>query len=39
MGSTANIRMEIRGTSTAEPSLTVDPKVGIYLDGAYLAPQ
>ncbi len=37
MGSTANIRMEIRGMSTAEPSLTIDPKVGIYLDGAYIA--
>ncbi|MCZ6830752.1 MAG: TonB-dependent receptor [Gammaproteobacteria bacterium] len=37
MGSSVNIRMEIRGMSTAEPSLTVDPKVGIYLDGAYIA--
>ncbi len=37
MGSSANIRMEIRGMSTAEPSLTVDPKVGVYLDGAYIA--
>lgn len=37
MGSSANIRMEIRGMSTAEPSLTIDPKVGIYLDGAYIA--
>jgi iron complex outermembrane recepter protein len=37
MGSTANIRMDIRGMSTAEPSLTVDPKVGVYLDGAYIA--
>ncbi len=37
LGSGANIRMEIRGMSTAEPSLTIDPKVGIYLDGAYIA--
>lgn len=37
MGSSANIRMEIRGMSSAEPSFTIDPKVGIYLDGAYIA--
>jgi iron complex outermembrane recepter protein len=37
LGSTANIRVSIRGLGTAEPSLTVDPKVGVYLDGAYIA--
>lgn len=37
MGSKFNIRMNIRGQATAEPSLTIDPKVGIYLDGAYIA--
>lgn len=37
LGSSFNIRMTIRGQGTAEPSLAVDPKVGIYLDGAYIA--
>ena len=37
LGSTANIRVSIRGRGTAEPSLAVDPKVGVYLDGAYIA--
>ncbi len=36
-GSAGNIRASIRGISTGEPSLAVDPKVGMYLDGAYLA--
>ena len=37
IGSTFNIGMNIRGLGTAEPSLAIDPKVGIYLDGVYLA--
>ena len=37
LGSNSNIRVSIRGIGTAEPSLAVDPKVGIYLDGAYIA--
>ncbi|MEH6569052.1 MAG: TonB-dependent receptor [Halioglobus sp.] len=37
LGSAFNIRVSIRGLGTAEPSLSVDPKVGIYLDGAYVA--
>ena len=37
LASKFNIRMSIRGNGTAEPSLAVDPKVGIYLDGAYIA--
>jgi iron complex outermembrane receptor protein len=37
LGSSFNIRVAIRGTGTAEPSLAVDPKVGVYLDGAYVA--
>ncbi len=37
LGSSYNIRMNIRGLGTAEPSLAVDPKVGIYLDGVYIA--
>ncbi len=37
IGSKFNIRMYIRGKGTAEPSLTIDPKVGIYLDGVYMA--
>ncbi len=36
-GSAGNIRTNIRGISTGEPSLTVDPKVGLYLDGVYIA--
>jgi iron complex outermembrane receptor protein len=37
LGSSYNIRMDIRGLGTAEPSLAVDPKVGMYLDGVYIA--
>ena len=37
LGSSYNIRMDIRGLGTAEPSLAVDPKVGVYLDGVYIA--
>lgn len=37
MGSKFNIRMDIRGLGTAEPSLAIDPKVGVYLDGIYIA--
>ncbi|GAA4879157.1 TonB-dependent receptor [Ferrimonas pelagia] len=36
-GSSFNVAMNIRGNSTSEPSLAVDPKVGMYLDGVYLA--
>jgi iron complex outermembrane recepter protein len=36
-GSAGNIRTNIRGVSTGEPSLTVDPKVGMYVDGVYVA--
>ncbi|GEN40942.1 TonB-dependent receptor [Pseudoalteromonas nigrifaciens] len=36
-GSTFNVGMDIRGLGTSEPSLAIDPKVGIYLDGVYLA--
>ncbi len=36
-GSAGNIRTNIRGVSTGEPSLAVDPKVGMYVDGAYIA--
>ena len=37
LGSSFNIRMSVRGLGTAEPSLAIDPKVGVYLDGAYIA--
>ncbi|NIB39818.1 TonB-dependent receptor [Pseudomaricurvus alkylphenolicus] len=37
LGSKYNVRMNIRGMGTAEPSLAVDPKVGVYLDGVYMA--
>jgi len=37
MGGNKNIRMSIRGLGTAEPAMAVDPKVGIYLDGVYMA--
>lgn len=37
IGSNYNIRMDVRGLGTAEPSLAVDPKVGVYLDGVYIA--
>ena len=33
----AGTKVVIRGLGTNEPSLGVDPKVGIYLDGVYLA--
>ena len=36
-GSAGNIRTNIRGVSTGDPSLAVDPKVGMYVDGAYIA--
>ncbi len=36
-GSAGNIRTSIRGVSTGEPSLAIDPKVGMYVDGAYIA--
>ena len=36
-GSAGNIRTSIRGVSTGDPSLAVDPKVGMYVDGAYIA--
>ncbi|GAB3103667.1 TonB-dependent receptor [Aestuariicella hydrocarbonica] len=35
--SSFNIRMNIRGNGTAEPSLAIDPKVGLYIDGVYIA--
>ena len=37
IGSAFNVGVTIRGLGTLEPSLAVDPKVGIYLDGVYLA--
>ncbi|MGO2349488.1 TonB-dependent receptor [Pseudoalteromonas nigrifaciens] len=37
IGSPFNVGVNIRGLGTNEPSLAVDPKVGIYLDGVYLA--
>lgn len=37
LGSSYNISMSIRGLATADPSLAIDPKVGIYLDGVYIA--
>lgn len=37
IGSAYNVGVTIRGLGTLEPSLAVDPKVGIYLDGVYLA--
>lgn len=37
MGSSNNITVNIRGMETAEPSLSIDPKIGIYLDGVYMA--
>lgn len=36
-GSAGNIRTNIRGVSTGDPSLAIDPKVGLYVDGAYIA--
>ncbi|MDG1731426.1 MAG: TonB-dependent receptor [Thalassotalea sp.] len=37
IGSAFNVGVNIRGLGTNEPSLGVDPKVGIYVDGVYLA--
>lgn len=37
IGSSYNVGANIRGLGVAEPSLAVDPKVGVYLDGVYLA--
>jgi len=37
MGSNYNIGAFIRGLGNGEPSLAIDPKVGIYLDGVYIA--
>lgn len=37
IGSAYNVGVSIRGLGTASPSLAIDPKVGIYLDGVYLA--
>ncbi|WP_371185584.1 TonB-dependent receptor [Thalassotalea maritima] len=37
IGSSFNVGINIRGLGVSEPSLAIDPKVGIYLDGVYLA--
>ncbi len=37
IGSSFNVGAILRGQGTAEPSFAIDPKVGIYLDGVYLA--
>jgi iron complex outermembrane receptor protein len=37
IGSPFNIGANIRGLGVAEPSLSIDPKVGIYIDGVYMA--
>lgn len=37
IGSSYNLGVSIRGLGTASPSLAIDPKVGIYVDGVYLA--
>ncbi len=37
IGSSFNVGINIRGLGVTEPSLAIDPKVGIYLDGVYLA--
>ena len=37
LGSSNNITVNIRGIGTAEASLSIDPKTGIYLDGVYIA--
>lgn len=37
IGSSYNVGATLRGQGTAEPSFAIDPKVGIYLDGVYLA--
>lgn len=36
-GSNNNITINIRGMGVADPSLSIDPKTGIYLDGVYIA--
>jgi len=36
-GSAANIATSIRGIANGEPLLTVDSKVALYVDGAYIA--
>ncbi|MBN7795600.1 TonB-dependent receptor [Parahaliea mediterranea] len=35
--SSANVGMSIRGLSSGDPSFASDPKVGLYLDGVYIA--
>lgn len=37
IGSAYNVGVNIRGLGTASPSLAIDPKVGIYVDGVYMA--
>ena len=37
IGSAYNVGVTMRGIGTASPSLGIDPKVGIYVDGVYLA--
>ncbi|GAC14509.1 TonB-dependent receptor [Aliiglaciecola lipolytica] len=37
IGSSYNVGVNIRGLGTASPSLAIDPKVGIYIDGVYMA--
>ena len=37
IGSAFNVGVNIRGLGSNEPSLAVDPKVGVYVDGVYLA--
>lgn len=37
LGSSYNVRVNIRGLGTGSPSLAIDPKVGIYVDGVYMA--
>ena len=37
IGSAYNVGINIRGIGTASPSLAIDPKVGIYVDGVYYA--
>lgn len=37
LGSAYNVGVNIRGIGTASPSLAIDPKVGIYVDGVYMA--
>lgn len=37
IGSQYNVGVNIRGQGTASPVMTIDPKVGIYVDGVYMA--